>query len=330
MHMKHISILITHQALIAAIGNVKHMFSVVNEFLTESGGDPMFNVELVGLSSQMSLGNSSFIIQTDTIIQELDRTDLIIIPPVSDDVLSSVEQNKPYIPWIRQQYKQGAEVASLCVGAFLLAETGLLDGKYCSTHWNTVNDFKVRYPKVRLVDHKILTDEKGIYTSGGANSYWNLLVYLAGKLTHYEIAVRTSKYFEVDLDRDNQGVYSTFEGCRFHSDEPIQKVQNYLERHYHELPSLNSLADMAGYGVRTFQRRFKNATHYTVINYLQKLRVEAAKQMLVQGVLTVNEIMYDVGYSDSDAFRKVFKKETGLTPSGYRKKFVKHGTYDIS
>lgn len=324
MYMKHISILITHQSLIAAIGNVKHMFSMVNEFLMESGANPMFKVELIGLSQQMSLGNRSFIIQADAIIQELNRTDLIIIPPVSGDILSSIEQNKPYIPWIRQQYKKGAEVASLCVGAFLLAETGLLDDKYCSTHWKTVNDFKVRYPKVRLVDHKILTDEKGIYTSGGANSYWNLLVHLVGKLTDHEIAARTSKYFEVDLDRDNQGAYSMFEGCRFHSDEPIQKVQNYLERHYNELLSLDALAGMAGYSVRTFQRRFKKATHCTVVAYLQKLRVEAAKQMLVQAVLTVNEIMYEVGYYDSDAFRKVFKKETGLTPSGYRKKFVRN------
>lgn len=219
----------------------------------------MFKVDLVGASEQICLRDSSYVVQPDSNINDLQQTDLIIIPPMSGNMLSAVEKNDIYVPWIRNQYRKGAQVASLCVGAFLLAETGLLNERYCSTHWKTVNEFKMRYPKVRLVDHKILTDDSGIYTSGGANSYWNLLIYLVGKFTAREIAIRTGKYFEVDLDRNEQGLYSSFEGSRFHSDEPIQKVQNYLERNYQEKPDMEQLSKLSCLSLRTLQRRFKKA-----------------------------------------------------------------------
>ncbi|MCX2680009.1 helix-turn-helix domain-containing protein [Galbibacter sp. EGI 63066] len=318
--MKHISILVTNNSLIAAIGNTKYMFSQVNDFLEESGTPQMFNVQLVGLTNEVKLNDGVYTIQSDITIDELETTDLIIIPPVSGDMREGIDINRNFIPWIKHQYQLGAQVASLCVGAFLLAETGLLDNRRCSTHWKTINEFRLYYPKVQLVD-KVVTDDKGLYTSGGANSYWNLLIYLVGKFSNHEIAVQTGKYFEVDIDREDQGSYTTFEGSRFHNEDAIHKVQEYIERHYQDKLSLEKLADVAQLGQRTFQRRFKKATNHTVITYIQKMRAEAAKKLLEQNTLTISEITAEVGYYDPEAFRKIFKRETGLSPMQYRAKY---------
>lgn len=319
--MKHVSVLVTQDSIIAAIGNTHYMFGKVNDFLKERGQPPFFNVQLVGLLSEVKLNDGMYTVQTDTTIRELEKTDLILIPPSIGGIQSNAENNRKFLPWIRGQYQRGAEVGSLCVGAFLLAETGLLDGRWCSTHWKTANQFRSYYPKVKLVDQKIITDDQGLYTSGGANSYWNLLIYLVRKFTSHEIAVQVSKYFEIDIDRDNQGLYSSFEGSRFHLDEPIHRIQNYLDRNFHEHLNLQELSALAMLSHRTFQRRFKKATHHTVFSYLQKIRVEAAKRLLEQNSLTVSEIMYEVGYQDPEAFRKIFRRETSLSPQQYRAKY---------
>ncbi|WPR77376.1 GlxA family transcriptional regulator [Algoriphagus sp. NG3] len=318
--MKHISILVINKALIAAIGNAHYMFKSVNDFLEASGSEPMFHIQLVGLSNQVRLSDGIYTIQSDTTIDELGKTDLILIPPVSGDLSESIDVNKEFLPWIKQQYANGSQVASLCVGAFLLAETGLLDYKWCSTHWKAVNEFRFQYPKVRLVN-KVFTDDKGLYTSGGANSYWNLLIYLVGKFSNHEIAIKTSKYFEVDMDRVDQGSYEIFEGSRLHNDEAIHKVQDFIERQYQERLNLEELAEVAQLGQRTFQRRFKNAAHHTVNTYIQKVRIEAAKKFLEYDALSVSEIIYEVGYTDFEAFRKIFRRETGLSPMRYRLKY---------
>lgn len=318
--MKHISILITNNSLVAAIGNARFMFTIVNRFLVDRGTPPMFNVQLVGLSDEMELDGGVYTIRSDTTIYELKKTDLILIPPVSGAIRESVDSNRAFLPWIKEQYHSGAEVASLCVGAFLLAETGLLDNRWCSTHWKAINEFRSYYPNVRLVN-KVITDDKGLYTSGGANSYWNLLIYLVSKLSNREIAIRIGKYFEVDIDREDQSPYSVFEGSRYHNDEAVHKIQDYIERHYQDQLNLEKLADMALMAQRTFQRRFKKATTHTVITYIQKRRVEAARKLLEQDALAISEVMYEVGYTNPEAFRKIFKREASLSPIQYRNKY---------
>src|SRR5699024_3633032 len=198
------------------------------------------------------------------LLKEVAKTDLVIIPPMSGDMGTSVEQNKEYIPWLAQQYKQGAEIASLCVGAFLLAETGLLNGQECSTHWQTANNFEERYPEVQLVDEKIITDNGGLYTSGGANTYWNLLVYLVEKFVNRATAIKVSKYFEVEMGRHSQLPFMIFKGTKSHHDEIIQQAQEYIENHYRQSLTISQLAEQFHLARRTFQRRFKSATNYSV------------------------------------------------------------------
>ena len=319
--MKRVSVLVVNHALIAAIGNARYLFDRVNEFLNHSGNDPLFEVKLVGKQKIIEFNNGPFTISADATIAETKNTDLIIIPPMSGDMREAINSNLECISWIHQQYQNGTEIATLCVGAFLLAETGLLNNRPCSTHWVTANDFRNRYPEVILVDEKIITDQDGLYTSGGANSYWNLLIYLIEKFAGRDAAIYASKYFEIDRDRNNQSVFRIFEGSKSHDDENVLEAQQYIEQRYAEKLTIKQLSKFTNLSQRTFQRRFKEATYFSVHTYIQKVRIEAAKRLLESQSLTVNEIMFETGYQDPKAFRIIFKKETGVSPSTYRDKY---------
>ena len=236
-----------------------------------------------------------------------------------------MDVNKELLPWIVDKYAKGAEVASLCIGAFLLAATGLLNGKKCSTHWNAAHDFRTMFPDVELVDGSIITEEHGIYSSGGANSYWNLLLYLLEKYTDRDTAILASKYFAIDIDRNSQASFMMFEGQKNHNDPEIIKAQEFIEKNYQERISVDQLADMLVIGRRSFERRFKKATNNTVVEYVQRVKIEAAKRSFERSRKNINEVMYDVGYTDTKAFRTIFKKITGLTPIEYRNKYKKEG-----
>jgi transcriptional regulator GlxA family with amidase domain len=321
--MKHVSILVPETAVIEAIADPNYLFKAVNQFLMVSGKSPLFEVQLVGLSKEIKLDNSLFSVHTDKLLKEVKKTDLIFIPALSGDLKTALELNKGMIPWIVEQHKNGAEVASLCIGAFLLASTGLLDGKKCSTHWNSGNEFRAMFPTVELVDGSIITEDNGIYSSGGANSYWNLLLHLVEKYTDRETAILASKYFAIDIDRDSQSAFMMFQGQKDHEDEDIKKAQDFIEENYQEKLSVEQLANIFSIGRRSFERRFKKATNNTVIEYIQRVKIEAAKRHFENSRKNINEVMYDVGYTDTKAFRDVFKKVTGMTPIEYRNKYHK-------
>lgn len=321
--MKTVSILAPESAVIEAIADPRYLFKTVNLFMQSIGKEALFDVQVVGARKEIRLENSLFSVHTDRQIADIDKTDLIFIPAISGDMKRAVEANRELVPWIVEQYQQGAEVASLCVGAFLLAETGLLNGKKCSTHWGFYNEFKSMYPDVELVDGSIITEEQRIYSSGGANSYWNLLLYLVEKYTDRDTAILASKYFAIDIDRDSQSAFMMFKGQKEHDDEQIRKAQEFIEGNYQEKISVDGLADQFAIGRRSFERRFKKATGNTVVEYLQRVKVEAAKRSFESSRKNISEVMYDVGYTDTKAFRDVFKKITGLTPVEYRNKYNK-------
>jgi transcriptional regulator GlxA family with amidase domain len=320
--MKHISILVPRGAV--ALGCIEGpfiLFNKANEFLTAVGKAPLFQVQLVGLSDESQEYHRIFSVKPDCTIDEVKRTDLIIIPAVNGDMNEVIDQNKDFFPWIRDQHAQGAEVASLCVGAFLLASTGLLHGKKCSTHWMAVNTFKEMFPDVHLVSEKIITDEDGIYSSGGANSFWNLLLYLLEKYTDREMAILFSKYYAIEIDRFSQSPFIMFQGQKDHADDVIKKAQNFIEHNFQERITVEQLASMLALGRRNLERRFKKATSNSIIEYMQRVKIEAAKKSLETSSENVNEVMYRVGYTDSKAFRNTFKRYTGLSPIQYRSKY---------
>jgi len=323
--MKNVSILVPETAVIEAVADPHYMFNAVNQFLESAGKAPLFQVQLVGEKKEVKLNGSLFSVHTDQLLHEVKKTDLIFVPAISGEVRKAVEVNKNLLPWIVNQHQQGAEVASLCIGAFLLASTGLLKGKKCSTHWNAASDFRAMFPDVELVDGSILTEENGIYSSGGANSYWTLLLYLVEKYTDRETAILASKFFAVDIDRDSQAAFMMFKGQKDHGDEMIREAQDYIEHNISDKLNVDELADRFHTGRRTFERRFKQATNNSVLEYIQRIKIEAAKRSFESSRKNINEVMYDVGYSDTKAFRSIFKKVTGLTPIEYRNKYAKIG-----
>jgi transcriptional regulator GlxA family with amidase domain len=280
-------------------------------------------VQLVGLSKEIKLENSLFTVHIDALLKDVKKTDLIFIPALSGDMTTALELNKALVPWIIDQYNQGAELASLCIGAFLLASTGLLNGKKCSTHWNAANEFRSMFPEVELVDGSIITEANGIYSSGGANSYWNLLLYLVEKYTDRDTAILASKYFAIDIDRESQASFMLFQGQKDHGDAAIVTVQDFIEANYNEKITVDLLAEQVALGRRSFERRFKKATNNSVVEYVQRVKIEAAKRSFESSQKNINEVMYDIGYTDTKAFRTIFKKITGLTPIEYRNKYHK-------
>ena len=320
--MRHVSILVPRGA--AALGCIEGsfiLFTKTNDFLAARGRQPLFKVQLVGLSGDAQVYDRLFSVRPEVTIERVQKTDLIIIPAVNGDMGEVISMNKGFLPWIVRQYKGGAEIASLCVGAFLLAATGLMKGKQCATHWLSANDFRRRFPDVKLVSESIITDEGGIYTSGGAHSFWNLLLYLVEKYTDREIAIYASKFYEIEIDRDKQSPFLIFKGQKDHADDAVKKAQELIEAGYRERITVDQLCTTLAVGRRSLERRFKQATGNTVSEYIQRVRIEAAKKGLETGRKNVNEVMFEAGYSDTKAFREVFRRFAGMSPLDYRTRY---------
>ncbi len=321
--MMHVSVLVPETAVPQAIVDPRYMFTAVNGFLAGAGREPFFDVKLVGLTREVKLNDGTITVNTDALISEVSHTDLIIVPAVSGDIDEALQKNEALIPWIIAQYNAGAEVASLCIGAFLLAATGLLNGKTCSTHWLHAPLFREMFPDVQLVDEKIITENGRLYSSGGANSYWNLLLHLVEKYTNREMAILASKYFVIETMRNNQSPFIIFRSQKGHKDDTIRRAQEYIEQHYMERITVEHLADVLATGRRSLERRFKAATTNTVTEYIQRVKIEAAKKSFETKRDNINEVMYSVGYTDPKAFRSVFRRVTGLSPVEYRNKYLR-------
>ena len=184
-----------------------------------------------------------------------------------------------------------------------------------------VNEFRSMFPEAEVVDDKIMTESNGIYTSGGAYSYLNLLIYLIEKYAGREIAILISKAFMIDIDRVSQSPFIIFQGQKEHDDEPVKKAQEFIEKNFQDKITVEQLASMYALSRRNLERRFKKATCNTVTEYIQRVKIEAAKKNFETSRKNINEVMYDVGYMDTKAFRTTFKKITGLSPIQYRNKY---------
>ena len=217
----------------------------------------------------------------------------------------------------------GAEIASICTGAFLLAASGLLDGKSCSTHWSAADQLRTHFPYVRPLEGTLITDEKGIYTNGGAYSFLNLVLYLIEKYYDRDNAIYCSKVFQIDMSRDSQSPFIIFSRQKNHSDDVVYLAQQQMEKNPSEHFSIKDLALKYAVSRRNFDRRFILATGNTPLEYLQRIRIEASKKAFENSRKTVNEVMYEVGYQDAKAFRDVFRKVTGLSPLDYRRRYHK-------
>jgi len=322
--MKRIAILVPQGA--AALGCIEgayKLFTKTNDFLLAMDKRPLFSVHLVGLTLTPQEYDGLFTVAPDLSVNDHLQMDLVIIPAVNGEMNTVIDVNRGFFAWMVQQHAGGAEVASLCVGTFLLAATGLLEGKKCATHWVAADTFRQMFPGIQLVSEKIITDEEGIYSSGGANSFWNLLIYLVEKYTDREMAILCSKYFEIEMGRYSQSPFIMFTGQRGHQDESVKLAQDFIEQNFQEKFTIDQLAVMFAVGKRSLERRFKKATGNTVSEYIQRVKMEAAKKGMETSRKNISEIMYEVGYSDTKSFRTIFKRTTGLSPVAYRNRYNK-------
>ncbi|CAN5573052.1 helix-turn-helix domain-containing protein [soil metagenome] len=322
--MKHLTIIVPdgENNLSSIVGAYK-IFSRANLYWKETMKKELFEIQLAGISKKVEFYDGLFSVKPHTTISTIAKTNLIIIPSLNHNYQKTVKVNRPLIDWIEKQYKHGAEVASVCTGAFLLAASGLLDGKSCSTHWSATDNFRAMYPNVNLQTDKLITDEHGIYTNGGAYSFLNLIIYLVEKYYDRQTAIYCAKVFQIEMDRNSQSVFAIFTGQKIHDDDAVKKAQLYIESNLNEKISVEQLSSKFSIGRRNFDRRFIKATGNTPVEYMQRVKIESAKKTFESSRKTIGEVMYEVGYSDVKAFREVFRKITGMSPIDYRSKYNK-------
>lgn len=251
-----------------------------------------------------------------------EKYDLVIVtamlPPYMETVLTKEVQLQE---WILQQYMFGATMASICVGSFLLAATGILNHKQATTHWFFQDIFRSKFPLVDVQDGKIITEQGNIYTCGGAFSFTTFMMYLIEKYCGHEVAVLASKMFMINIHQDNQHTFTVFNYQHQHGDEIIKNSQQYIENNYSKNITIEHIAQKSNISMRQYIRRFETATGNTPLEYLQRVRVEAAKKILETKNININELAYECAYEDVSYFRKIFKRHTGLSPTEYKEKF---------
>jgi len=321
--MKHLTILVPEiQNNIISIAAAYEIFETANAYWKDTGRKELFTIQLAGVSEKVDFQGGLFIAKPHINIAAIPKTDLVIIPSVSShSYQKAVQSNKTLIDWIKQQYDNGAEIASLCTGAFMLASSGILDGRACSTHWAAGDIFKAMFPMVNFQADKLITDEKGIYTSGGAYSFLNLAIYLVEKYYDRPTAIFCSKIFQIEIDRQSQSPFTIFSRQKQHGDELIRQAQEYIEKKFRQKISVDALAARFRTVRRNFDRRFIKATGNTPAEYLQRVKIEAAKKALETTQKTVNEVMFEIGYTNVRSFRALFKKITGMSPLAYRNRY---------
>jgi transcriptional regulator GlxA family with amidase domain len=283
---------------------------------------PFFDVRLATLDGKPFETRTGMRVVPHLSVAEASRADLVLV-----SALGSLNPARypGAVEWLKERADGGADLASVCTGAFLLAATGLLDGKAATTHWAFADSFRHRFPRVDLHPERILTDEGQFLCSAGFTAAVDLSLYLVERYCGRTVALQGAKAMVYDLHRSSQAPYSVFRFPRDHHDTAILAVQDWMETHYAGTHSYSSLADRFAMSSRTLERRFKVATGVTPLHYLHRVRVEAAKRLLEESDEGVDDIAGRVGYGGGGFFRKVFLQETGLQPRAYRQRFRRPG-----
>jgi len=321
--MKSITILASENTAASSIYNPADLFTSAGRLWHLIQGQkphPLFQVNIVSQNGHPVSCFNGLSVQVHSAMDEIEQTDLILVSSIFD-VPKTLPRMKPAVKWLKQMYQRGTEIGSVCTGAFVLAETGLLNGKHATTHWGMATAFEKRYPEIRLDIQKTIIDNGDLYCAGGTNASLDLTLYLIEKYCGRETALQCAKVFLHDPGRNDQTPYTVFSQSFAHADEAIKSSQTWLLDRLHVPVETSEMSKVAGLSLRTFERRFKKATGETPLTYVQKLRVESAKHLLESTQHSFDEIAYQLGYQNTGAFRKVFVKYTQLLPSVYRNKF---------
>ena len=314
-----LGILLTKDHRLLSVAAILDVFETANRFYRQEGIKEPFTIDLLLLPNHESMPYAGYI---PKMAGEKEYYDLLLVPSFTGDAISdSLKANLKWVPWLQNQYKEGAAVASFCTGAFLLGASGLLDNKPATTHINAESAFAKMFPLVNVQAEAVVTEQDKVYTSGGATNTFHLLMLLLEIYCGKKTAVKAAKVFSIDLDRNRQTYFGTFTPAEDHGDDLVKRAQEEIKKHFNTANTIEELITDVPASRRNLVRRFKQVTGITPIEYLQKTRIEAAKQMLEQSRHSILEVMLESGYNDLKTFRTLFKKNVGMTPKMYREKF---------
>jgi transcriptional regulator GlxA family with amidase domain len=324
--MANITFIVDTGCQFSGISGLIDSFTIANRWHAAHTGqwsEPLFTSRIVSQDGMAVKVSGGFQVIPEGRFQDFQQTDVVVVPPYLPNADFLPAHAKPMLDWIVASYKQGATIASVCTGSFVLAETGLLDGRQATTHWYYSQLFKRRYPKVILEADRVLTRDQGLICSGSVSAFYYLGLHLIETFGSPLLAAQCSKSLLVDPGKASQASYAVFNVHKGHGDEEILHAQELMESRYAEAMSMEDLAKAVGISPRHFIRRFKKATDETPLGYLQQIRIDKAKFFLETSSETVNEITQVIGYENSSSFRKLFKEATGLSPSEYRSRFAR-------
>lgn len=298
------------------------MFDLLRKSSELAGGsEPGVELSFVSATARKSVrAAGGVMLQCDGTVEDTAPAEVIVVPALDPDVAESLAKNARVLPWLARAHARGSDVASACTGAFALAEAGLLDGRSATTHWAFQAALAERFPRVRVEPQAILVDQGRIVTAGGATSFINLAHFLVERFLGETVARAASQMFLIDPNKAPQSAYAVFSTQKQHPDSAILRAQALIEKDPSAPAGVDELARAVALSRRTFARRFREATGNTPLEYIQRVRIEAAKRALETGA-SVMEASTGVGYGDPVAFRKVFVRLCGLTPADYRARY---------
>jgi len=302
---------------VSSVTGPLEILSLANSFVAPQGA---MDLSILGESDQQISCANKLTLTAHNTINNVDQTDIIIIGAIGKPSEKSFHIRPETLNWIRHQHQQGAQIVSICTGAFVLAATGLLDNKQATTHWACERVFKTLFPKVLLQVNALLTQDGSVFCSGGASAYQDMTLFLIRQHFGDLIAHQCAKAMLIDLDRRQQNNYAQFQPSRQHNDSLIHTLQDWLDQNATSQFQVAILANQIHLSERQLKRRFKQATGESPLNYIQALRIEIAKYKLENSNDHIAAIGRKSGYEDTRFFRQLFKRYTGLSPSEYRSK----------
>lgn len=310
-----VAILVIEGSLPSAVLGLKDVFDICNAYCRKKG-EAEFMCSFVGLESSISLSNIKLDLKKISLEESFD---IVIIPPIitQDEIVT----NEILLQWLVALYHESTILSAACMGSFVLAQTGLLDYKKATTHWLLEDKFKENFPRVNLQSEKILIDEGNIITSGGVTAYIDLALYIIEKKLSQHSANQCASLLLVDRGRESQKCYKDLSSMILVEDIEIKKLLKWMKDNLEKELSIQVLAKKMKMQERSFMRHFTKEVQISPNQYLQNLRIQKAKDLLINASLSFEQITYEVGFSNESSFRRLFKRETSLNPGEYRKKF---------
>ncbi len=324
-HAIKANIMTGEHTLLSTVFGPYEMLLQAGVFWNALAGEPAdqkFDVRISGSGNGQVSGLAGATAAVHCEINLNDRFDLVLVPSEGMVIHPESESFKRRVDYLKTMHDRGSVIASVCTGAFLVAAAGLLDDKPATTHWALETQFSSWYPKVKLNTELIIADNQSVVTSGGVNADQDLSMHLIKKFCGQETLLQTARCNLVNPIQRSQAPYKAFFVKKNHGDEAILQCQNLIESQISSDLGVSFLAQQLSIGTRTLNRRFKEATGYSVNNYIQMLRVERAKQELERKNISFEVIANELGYENVSFFRRLFKKVVGISPKEYRKMFV--------